>query len=625
MAFVGPGDILVLQKNDGMVRRILNGVLQPGPVLDVAVHFSSERGLLGIALDPDFVNNRYVYLYYTESATGADTSLSSSTPLGNRVYRYTWNAGGAGSLTSPSLVLSLPATPGPNHNGGVIAFGPDDALYGVIGDLNRQGKTQNIPSGPGPELAGVIIRTGRDGAPLPDNPFYDPAAADPLDSIFAYGVRNSFGLTFDPLTGRLWESENGPSVFDEINVIASGFNGGWNQIMGPDARDPQGLADLWMAPGAVYRDPEFSWAVPVAPTGVAFAASRMLGCGLAGDLLAGDNNCGQLYRFKLNPARDGLSFSSAFLQDRVADNSGLTCSGEMGEILFGSGFGVITDLENGPDGRLYVVSLSLGAVYRIGPKPGAVPDRDGEGVADACDCAPADAAAFAPPAEVPRLRLGAGPPPAGAPTTLGWDAQVATTGSGTTYTVVSGDLAALRTERGFASACTDADRLVAPALADTRPAPPPGRGYYYLARATNLCADGTYGDSSIVPDPRDLLDAARPPACDCLGRTGGALISFAIVNESLTVWSTNGTFIDRAKTLLATGQRQVPVFSTLLDDRDCDPQWTWRPDPADMTFADFAIEVCDGLPSFVEADKPYWFSIGFCPWSAIVTAVDDRR
>jgi hypothetical protein len=253
-----------------------------------------------------------------------------------------------------------------------------------------------------------------------------------------------------------------------------------------------------------------------------------------------------------------------------------------------------------------------------------VPDRDGEGVADACDCAPADATAFAPPTTIPRLRLGAGAPPTGTPTTLGWDAQAATTGSGTTYTVVSGDLGVLRAERDFGSACVAGDGLVAAALADTLPAPPPGRGTYYLARATNVCASGSYGDSGLVPDPRDLLDAATPPPCACLGRTGGAMISFAIVNESLTVWSTNGSFIDRAKTLLATGQRQVPIFNTLLDGRDCDPQWTWHPDPTDMTFADAAIEVCDGLPSSVEADKAYWFSIGFCPWSAVVTGVDDR-
>jgi hypothetical protein len=144
-------------------------------------------------------------------------------------------------------------------------------------------------------------------------------------------------------------------------------------------------------------------------------------------------------------------------------------------------------------------------------------------------------------------------------------------------------------------------------------------------RAGNECGSGTFGDSGLSPDPRDALDASTPDACPCADRTGGAFVSFSIGSESLTIWSANGAFIDRAKDLLAGGDHQVPVFNTLLDGSDCDLQWTWHPDPVDMTFADAAIELCDGLPSSVEADKEYWFGIGFCPWSAVVTAVDDRR
>ena len=146
-------------------------------------------------------------------------------------------------------------------------------------------------------------------------------------------------------------------------------------------------------------------------------------------------------------------------------------------------------------------------------------------------------------------------------------------------------------------------------------------------RAENTCADGTFGDGSGPSDPRDLLDTTLPPECLCGGLTGGAMIKFSIVNESLTVWITNGPFIDRAKELLATGARQIPVFNTLLDGRGCDPQWTWHPDPQNVTFGDNAIELCDGLPSDIEFDKTYWFQVvgGFCPWSAVVTAVDDRR
>ncbi len=619
MAFIGDGDILVLQKANGQVRRIIGGVVQAAPVLDVAVDSASERGLLGIALDPDFAVNRRVFLYYTESATGSDT-VGSPIPLGNRVYRYTWDGS---ALVNPVLVLDLPVTSGPNHNGGVLAFGPDGALYAVIGDLNRGGKLQNFPTGPDPDDSGVIFRVDTNGAALSDSPFFNPLnPSDPMNRYYAYGIRNSFGLTFDPVTGALWDTENGPNAYDEVNRVIPGFNSGWTQIMGPDARDPQGQADLWVVPRSVYSDPEFSWSVPVAPTALVFAASPVAGCGLLHNLLVGDNNCGQLYRFVPNAARDGLAFSSPALQDLVADNNAAICSAEMSEIIFGSGFGVVTDLENGPDGKLYVVSLSQGRVYRIGPKPGAVPDADGDGAGDACDCAPSDAGAYAAPVEVPRLRA-----TGAAPTDLNWDPQAATAGPGTAYTVVTGDAAALRRDGGFTSACTLRRGAAATTLSETRPDPPAGSAYYYLVRAENTCGSGTFGDGSGTPDPRDLLDAALPPDCLCSARTGGAMITFGIQSESLTVWVTNGTFIDRAKQLLTTGGHQIPIFGTLLDGAACDPQWTWHVDPQNVSFADAAIELCDGLPSYIEANKAYWLgTVGsYCPWSAVVRGVDDRR
>lgn len=619
MAFIGPDDILVLQKPNGQVRRITGGVLQPGFVLDVAVDSASERGLLGVAVDPDFVLNRQVYLYYTESSTGADTT-GSPTPLGNRVYRYTWNGT---ALVNPVLILNLPATPGPNHNGGVIAFGPDGALYVVIGELNRNGKLQNNATGPDPDDTGVILRVDTNGAGLPDNPFYNaltPAA--PMNRYFAYGVRNSFGLTFDPLTGDLWDTENGPNVYDEVNRVTRGFNSGWNQIMGRDVDDPQGQADLWVAPGSAYSDPEFSWNIPIAPTAPAFPSSPILGCGQLYTLLVGDNNCGQMYRFRLNAARTALSFSSQALQDTVANNAANVCSDEMAEIVFGSGFSVITDLENGPDGKLYIVSLGLGAVFRLGPRLGAFPDADHDLADDRCDCAPSDAGAYARPFEVPPLRV-----TGTAPTDLIWDSQAATAGPGTAYTVVTGDARALGTDGGFASACTLARGLAATTLSEARPDPPAGSAFYYLVRAENACANGTFGDGSGTPDPRDLLDATLPPDCPGGGLGGGAYVNFRIVNESLTAWVTNGPFIDRAKELLAAGTHQIPIFGTLLDGRTVDPQWTWHVDPQNVSFADAAVEVCDGLPSHIEGSKAYWLgTVGsYCPWSAVVNAVDDRR
>src|SRR5262245_7977899 len=152
MAFLGPGDFLVLQKGDGQVRRVVNGVLQPTAVLDVPVANSSEEGMLGVAINTE--SPRKVFLYYTES------TVDGGTPLANRIYRYTWNPGNpptpdAGRLESPVLLRDLPVTPGPNHNGGVLLLGPPEAglagdgrpLYAVIGDLNRTGKLQNFDNG----------------------------------------------------------------------------------------------------------------------------------------------------------------------------------------------------------------------------------------------------------------------------------------------------------------------------------------------------------------------------------------------------------------------------------------------------------------------------------------------
>src|SRR5262245_36957354 len=357
MAFIGPGDILVLQKNDGRVRRVINGALQPGQVLDVAVDSDSERGLLGIAVHPNFPTTPSVYLYYTESSTGSDTS-GTPAPAGNRVYRYLWNGS---ALVSPSLILDLPATPGPNHDGGTIIFGPDGKLYAVIGDLNRNGQLQNFPGGPAPDNTGVILRINDDGTIPGDNPFFSQGGN--LGRYYAYGVRNSFGMAFDPVTGKLWDTENGPNTYDEINLVEPGLNSGWEQIMGPDARDPQGVGNLFQIPGSHYSDPEFSWFNTVAPTAIVFLNSPQLGQQYRNDAFVGDINNGRLYHFKFNAARDGFILQSPSLADFVADNDS-----ELGELIFGTGFGGITDLKVGPDGLLYVLSFVQGKIFVVSRK-----------------------------------------------------------------------------------------------------------------------------------------------------------------------------------------------------------------------------------------------------------------
>ncbi len=358
MAFIGKGDILVLQKGDGRVRRVINGVLQPGQVLDVAVDSSSERGLLGIAIHPNFPTSPFVYLYYTESSNGSDTS-GSPVPAGNRVYRYTWNGS---ALVSPQLLLNLPVTPGPNHNGGAMTFGPDGKLYVVIGELNRNGQLQNFLGAAAPDDTGVIFRINDDGSAPSDNPFFSQGGN--LAKYFAYGVRNSFGLAFDSSTGKLWDTENGPANYDEVNLVEPGFNSGWMRIMGPSSRDPQGTTDLVIVPGSHYADPKFSWFSTVAPTAIVFTNAATLGVDYQDSVVVGDINNGNLYRFRLNPTRDGFIFINPNLGDLVADNNT-----ELQELIWGTGFAGITDLKIGRDGLLYVLSFSLGKIFVISRLP----------------------------------------------------------------------------------------------------------------------------------------------------------------------------------------------------------------------------------------------------------------
>ena len=392
MAFVGPDDILVLQKNDGRVRRVLGGVLQPTAVLDVAVDSVIERGLLGIAVNSQ--QPPRVFLYYTEvSDPDGDGQPDSGTPLGNRVYRYTWNAL-MGRLQNRELVLDLPVTGARFHNGGVLLLGPtptpgppapvgDGApLYAVIGDLNRSGQLENIPTGAAPDDTAVILRVRQDGAPAPGNPFVPycsgtttqacpngtgcPAGQSCVTRVaryVGYGVRNSFGLGLDPVTGFLWDTENGPDSYDEVNLVAPGFNSGWLPIMGPDSRDGQGVGDLFTMPGgaSAYSDPEFAWLDPVGVTAIVFPAGSALGAPYDAVALAGDFNHGNLYRFPLNAQRTGFDLSGFDgLADLVADDVAERDRGRLGY-----GFGGISDLELGPDGALYVVSLGAGAIYRI--------------------------------------------------------------------------------------------------------------------------------------------------------------------------------------------------------------------------------------------------------------------
>ena len=360
MAFLDNDDIIITQKYNGIVRLVSNGVLQPQPILQVPVLNNSERGLLGVAIAANTATTtnpaaKTVFLYYTE-------------PVGNqprnRIYRYEWN--GLKNLTGGNLILDLPGEPGPNHDGGKIKIGPDGMLYAVIGDQNRKGMLQNVRDGPPPDDTSVIFRIKPDGSAVEDNPFFN-STDERMQRFYAYGIRNCFGLDFDPLTGILWEAENGPSVYDEINVVLPGFNSGWRKVMGPIERggisEGTSVSDLVNFSGSHYADPVFSFLQSDGITDIEFFNSTRLGDKYANNIFVGNYNHGNLYYFTVNSSRTGLDFTGiAGLEDLVADNPE-----EVNAVTFGTGFhSGITDIETGPDGYLYILTFS-GDLYRIVP------------------------------------------------------------------------------------------------------------------------------------------------------------------------------------------------------------------------------------------------------------------
>jgi aldose sugar dehydrogenase len=359
MAFLDNNNILVLEK-EGAVRLITNGVMQDSPVLQVTTDSKNERGLLGIAISGINGNATSstasgqpstVFLYYTEQGE----------ELRNRVYKYQWNGQ---SLVNPVLLLDLPAGPGTNHQGGKMVVGPDGYLYVVIGELQREGQLQNIENGPPPDDSGVIFRINtEDGSAAPDNPFQD----DATNRYFAYGVRNSFGLAFDPVTGVLWDTENGEDSYDEINIVDPGFNSGWKTVMGPISRAGVSEESLVQIPGSQYYDPIFSWIESFGITDIEFFNSDSLGQKYANNIFAGDITQGNLYFFEVNQDRNGLQFnpqSQSGLSDLVADTDE-----EVSSVTLGTGFVGITDIETGPDGLLYVLThdreTGEGNLYKI--------------------------------------------------------------------------------------------------------------------------------------------------------------------------------------------------------------------------------------------------------------------
>ncbi|HYY85631.1 MAG TPA: PQQ-dependent sugar dehydrogenase [Nitrososphaeraceae archaeon] len=352
MAFLGPDDILLLEKNTGKVQRILNGSLQKDPLLQVKVGTEVEMGLLGIAISKNQQGKTFVFLYYTEAN-------SSGIVIGNRLYRYELIDN---KLVNPLLLLNLPAT-SPilghenNHIGGKVVIGPDNNVYLVVGDVgSRMGNIQNIMRGNSPDGTSGILRVTQEGKSVHDGPF---GSSVPNILYYAYGIRNSFGFDFDPVTGNLWDTENGGIDKDEINYVYPGFNSGWRKMMGMALSRFDPNVDLFYFNGkGKYSDPEFVWKETVAPTALKFLNSSQLGPEYENTIFVGDVKTGNLYNFKLDSTREQLQLNPP-LDDKVADTPQ-----EIQDIIFGKGFGVITDIQVGSDGYLYILGID-GTIYKI--------------------------------------------------------------------------------------------------------------------------------------------------------------------------------------------------------------------------------------------------------------------
>ncbi|WP_148685315.1 PQQ-dependent sugar dehydrogenase [Candidatus Nitrosocosmicus hydrocola] len=383
MSFVGNNDILVTEKNTGLVKRVLNGDIQDTPLLDVPVANGIERGLLGIAVSKQVDGKMFVFLSYTESGNDEDGSDVDGQvdPSGNRLYRYEYVDG---QLINPLLLLDLTATPinfRGEHNGGKILIGPDNNVYFMVGEVGgHRTQAQNIMDGPGPNGLGGVLRITQDGGIVDSiNPIFGDGL--PLNIYYAMGIRNSFGMDFDPLTGNLWDTENGPAIADEINMITPGFNGGWSQVQGYLSQDllDRGISSenelVYFGKGK-YSDPKFVWVTTIGPTALKFLNSDKLGKEYANNMFTGDINNGLLYRFTLNEARDNILINDTYVGNvEVLVDNQVDETTENQPLIFGQGFGGITDLQVGPDGYLYVLSYT-GSIYRVLPLDESLAPKD---------------------------------------------------------------------------------------------------------------------------------------------------------------------------------------------------------------------------------------------------------
>ena len=319
--------MLVVEKDEGTVKIIKDGILISEPILQLEVSHTSEEGLIGI-----LVQNNDVFVHHTTRSVDDDTTS-------NWFTKYTWDGE---KLIEPVELLSFHKGTG-NHNGGVMIEDENGIVFGAIGDLGYG----NV----------LDMQQQKNFLSAENNYIGSILSLNAPSEVYAVGIRNTYGLDIDPVTGILWDTENGHNDFDEVNLVQKKFNSGWSKIQGP-IKDNQ---ETPIINGYEYSDPEFSWERPVAVTSIHFIQSPLFP-EYENSVLIGSFGGGILYKFELNENRDGFRFDDNNLKDLV-----LNKEDSPNEIIFGTGFAGITDIKEGPDGSIYIVTIGDGKIFRISP------------------------------------------------------------------------------------------------------------------------------------------------------------------------------------------------------------------------------------------------------------------
>jgi glucose/arabinose dehydrogenase len=346
VAFMPDGRQLVTEKGGALK---LASAGSASTLVTIPVCTGSEMGLLGIALDPSFATNGFVYLYRTDSSGGC----GSATGRFNQVVRVFFDSSNdTVSILSLNVLLTGIRTDGGNHDGGVLRIGPDGKLYVGVGDTGN-GDNFGCPGDPvNPyaqvltALEGKVLRLNLDGSAPADNPFF--AMGGNASKVFARGFRNPFRFSFDPMGGSLWLGDVGDLAWEEVDIVTSGGNYAWPHCEGTKPTGCELAGDV--DPIFTYPHPSGSGSCPALPggslgqciiggsfTGAAFG-------GQSGRYTFGDCVSSNVYLATLNGTRDGIVGTPATIV---------------------TGAGTPADLITGPDGAIYYTAVGAGEVRRV--------------------------------------------------------------------------------------------------------------------------------------------------------------------------------------------------------------------------------------------------------------------